>query len=99
MIYRVKNSHGDELTGEVEVNDEGTRITKATGSFAHLKGDVATKLTTFLKAFVDFDKHTPKQKRIIKHCLGRKSLWEKGLVYEGPTYGNDAPQLKKPRSY
>ena len=97
MRYKITNGNGDLLAGEVEVNDEGTTIKRASGDFAHLAGERVTKLEKLLKAFVDYAQHEPKQKRIIAHCFGRKSLWERGLLYEAPapSRNDNTPQLKK----
>ena len=79
MKFSVKNAHGDVISGNVEVDDD--RIRKADGDFSNLVGSSSGALFKLLKVWTNFDAHTPKQRAIISHCIGRKFLWEKGKSY------------------
>ncbi len=57
MKFSVKNAHGDEISGNVEVNDD--RIRKADGDFANLVGSSSSSLFKLLKVWTNFDAHTP----------------------------------------
>lgn len=76
----VKNAKGDEISGNVEITDTD-RIKNADGDFANLDGGSASSLFKLLKLWTNFDSNTSKHCAIINHCLGRKSLWEKGKTY------------------